>query len=258
MKSKKRTMRSWKTVLLDFGVSTVKIALYTSARKHNIYFRTSCKKCKKPLSRKYWCPKCEEFKDTEERIKKYEDLVFTKDEVKKAVPKRIEILMMTDRNKIDVRPRKKPYLACVKKDKDFGCKDKLYQYWIEKMLKKDLVTIAKVGTGTRDYLCIVYPKENYYLEIQPIFYGDEIVEVEDSEFERQELKEKEKMLAEKFFDKWLYNKDDVNEVIKEYEDEGYKRMKEIIMAKAEGKKIKPKEIKRKEPSQDLTKLLAGK
>jgi len=248
-------MKSIGSVYLNFGIATIPLGVYSSVREHKVSFKSICP-CGGVIKQKRFCEvegKEVAYADIQ---KEYEGIRFGKEEVSKSTENKMEILIVSQKENFNcVIPKQKPYLVNVKKDKKRGSQSKLYQAFIEWLVDNDCYAIVRFSVRTTEHMCLAVPdRETYNLTITPIYYGDEMVKVDDSEFIVQSISDKEKEMSQQFFTNYYNNANDVKSIIMGFEDEQNDKLIKIIEAKAKGQPIVVSKIQPVVEEEDLTKL----
>jgi non-homologous end joining protein Ku len=257
MKTNDGSLKAIGSVLLDFGIATVPLSVYSSVREHAIKFKSVCQ-CGSPIKQLKFCQAENKEVGYSSLMKEYEGIVFGQDEVKKSTDNKVEILMVSQKENFDcVIPKQKPYLVNVTKDKKRGSQSKLYQSFIDWLVANDCYALVRFSVRSSEHLCLAVPdKENYNLTITPLYYGDEKINITDSDFSKQAISEAETKMSQQFFTQYYNNNANVKTIISSFEDEQNKKLIAIIEPKAKGQPIAIKQIQAVKEDEDLTKLFA--
>lgn len=248
-------MKAIGTVFLDFGIATVPLGVYSAVREHAIKFKSVCL-CGGTIRQKRFCEAEDKEVSYEELQKEYEGIIFGKEEVKLSTENKVEILLVAQKDRLSfVIPKQKPYLCNVVKDKKRGSQSKLYQAFVDWLVENDCYAIGRFSVRTKENLVLIVPDtENYNITITPIYYGDEVIQIEDSQFIKQEVSEKERELSQQFFTRFYSNSEKLKEKVMSFNDEQNEKLIKIIEAKSRGETIVINKIKEVKETEDLTKL----
>lgn len=237
--------RNIATGLLDLKRCTIEMAYYTMIKEHKTAFRSACPDCKATtngggLHQIYWCDICKSKKDFGSLKKEYEGLNFSQEEVKLSTDSRIKILAVVPEAKImalnRIRKTGKPYILGVKPDKKSkAVANKVYQTFKDWLCIGHLVALVRFSLRNREQIGILSPFVQDTLIVEPIFWTDEVVEIEDSEFSQSAIGDEEKAVAHRYFTSNFYRSELPD--LSAFTDTQEETIKNIIKARAEGKTI---------------------
>jgi non-homologous end joining protein Ku len=111
--------------------------------------------------------------------------------------------------------------------------NKVYQTFKDWLHIGHLVAIVRFSLRNREQIGILSPFVQDTLIVEPIFWSDEVVEIEDSEFSPADISEQERAVATHYFTTNFYQSDLTFDAVDNQEE----TIKNIIKARAEGRTI---------------------
>jgi DNA end-binding protein Ku len=224
---------TWKGAI-SFGLLTIPIRLYPSARSERTYLHQLHNKCHTRLKQPLFCPTCNRIVSRDEIVKGYEYeegqyVLVDKEDLQKITPKSgksMEILAFVKENQIDPIYFDASYVALPEKDAE-----KPYQVLLKALEDTDRVGIAQVTMHQREYTVFIRPRNNG-ITVHTMYFQNEIREVpgygekpKDLHLKPQEIK-----LAEQLIESLS---EDFNPA--QYHDTFQDELRALVQAKQKGK-----------------------
>lgn len=220
---------------VSFGLVNVPVKLYTAVRGHDIHFRQLNEETLNRVRRKRVDEMTGEEVAYDEIVKGYEVdkdeyVVVDPDELEKLDPetsRMIDLKDFVDLAEIDPVYYDRPYYLAPADD----AARRPYQLLVDAMERSARVAIAKFVMRTKEYLAAIRPEDGV-LVLSTMNYADEIVPVEDVEdlnFPRVEVNEREVAMAEQLIDVLV-----ADFVPERYRDEYQQRVLKFLERKAAG------------------------
>jgi DNA end-binding protein Ku len=223
----------WKG-FLTFGLVSVPIRLFTSARSERISFNQLHKECGS-LRQPLFCPTCNRMVERTEVIKGYEHekdqyVLVSEEEVEKIAPpssSAMEILEFVPLTDVDPIYYENSYLVVPEPPGR-----RAYDLIVKTLEKSGYAAIAKLYMHQREYTAILRPRA-HGLTLHTIYYPNEIRQVaEYGQTDGAELKEQELKLAQNLVENLAAKFEP-----EKYSDEYQGRVKALIDAKLLGREI---------------------
>src|ERR1700747_3721621 len=232
----------WKGTIV-LSLISIPVKLYAAARSERTYLHQIHKECNTRVRQPLFCPHCNRFVDRNEIIKGYEfdegQYVLVEDkEVKKLAAtssRNLEIVAFTKLKEIDPIFFDSSYF-CIAEDSG----KKAYQ-----LLTKALEDTGTVGIGTllmhqRDYTVFLRPYQHGLL-LHTMYFANEIRQLpEYGVFEPTNLKPQEVKLTEQLIESLT-----APFKPKQYHNEFQEKLKKLIAAKQQGKRVETGEQQQK-------------
>ncbi len=224
----------WKG-FLTFGLVSVPIRLFTSARSERISFNQLHKECGSRLRQPLFCPTCNRMVERSEVIKGYEHekdqyVLVSEEEVEKIAPpssSAMEILEFVPLTDVDPIYYENSYLVVPEPPGR-----RAYDLIVKTLETSGYAAIAKLYMHQREYTVILRPRA-HGLTLHTIYYPNEIRQVaEYGQADGAELKEQELKLAQNLVENLAAKFEP-----EKYSDEYQGRVKTLIDAKLRGREI---------------------
>ncbi|MDI6806519.1 MAG: Ku protein [Candidatus Aenigmarchaeota archaeon] len=243
------------TGTISFGLVTFPIKVYSATETKEIEFHNVCNECLTPLRYKRWCPTCEKevsWADIKKgfKISKERWIVLEKGEIEKIkLPstKSIEIVQFVDVAQIDPIFFEKSYYVV---PEEAGLK--AYSLFVEALRLANKAAVGRVVIRNKEYIVAIRPFRKG-LAMHVLFYVGEIRDIEKlKELERLVVVSKEELeLAKLLIEKLTAEEFDLSK----FKDRYTESLKELIMAKAEGKVYEVRAEERVEEAKSLMESL---
>lgn len=234
---------------INFALVNIPVIINPIIRNNDTSFNQLHEKCGSRVNYIKFCPKCNIKVKEQDIIKGYQYesekyITFDKEELNKLKPeneKEIEIISFIPINEVDPIYFEKSY------DIDAEGKGKAYYLFCEALKKSKLVALAKTVIGSKFYYCIL--RFNNQNIIMTTLYFEEEVNVRKDQGDYK-IKPEELDLAMKLINS-LKGKFEPSKYKDEYQD----NIRNAIMDKIDGKKIKGNKKKNKKQISDLMEAL---
>ena len=221
---------------ISFGLVSIPVKLFTTVESsESISFRMLHQKCGSPLKYQTWCPKDDEKVERDATVKGYEYakdrfVVFTADELKaleEEATKAIAIEEFVGLDKIDSVYFDKAYYLAPEKGGE-----RAYKLLALTMAEKNLAGLAKYAARGKQYLVMVRAAGDG-LVMQQLHYAKEVRAFSEVPRPQTEVKDSELKLARQLVEQSMSEEFHPEK----YEDEGHKRVLEVIQQKIEGEEV---------------------
>lgn len=220
---------------ISFGLVNVRVKLYTAVRSHDIHFRQLNEETMSRVRRKRVDETTGEEVPHDDIVKGYEVdeghyVVLDPDELAQLDPeasRMIDLEDFVDLAEIDPVYYDRPYYLAPADD----AARRPYQLLVDAMHRSGRVAIGKFVMRTKEYLAAIRAKDGVLL-LSTMNYADEIVpveEIEDLNFPRVEVDEREVAMAEQLIDALVADFTPAR-----YRDEYQQRVLEFLERKATG------------------------
>ena len=241
------------TGYLTFGLISMPVRLFSGARDERVSFNMLHRKDLARVKQQLVCSVDGEVVERDEIVKgfeyrKGEYVVIEPEEIKKIEPKTakaMEILEFVPAGEVDPLYFDTSYYM---RPEDAGKRP--YALLTKAMQETEYVAIAKLTMHNREYTVFLRPHEGG-LMLHTMYYEDEVRHMEDTGTENVELKEAEVKIAHQLIEALAAKFDP-----EKYHDTFQENLKELILARLEGKEVteieKPKKM---EPVVDLMSAL---
>lgn len=234
---------------INFALVNIPVIINPIIRNNDTSFNQLHEKCGSRVNYIKFCPKCNIKVKKQDIIKGYQYesekyITFDKEELNKLKPeneKEIEIISFIPINEVDPIYFEKSY------DIDAEGKGKAYYLFCEALKRSKLVALAKTVIGSKFYYCIL--RFNNQNIIMTTLYFEEEVNVKKDQGDYK-IKPEELDLAMKLINS-LKGKFEPSKYKDEYQD----NIRNAIMDKIDGKKIKGNKKKNKKQISDLMEAL---
>ena len=248
---------TWKG-FLTFGLISIPIRLSPAARTERISFNQLHKVCHTRLKQPLFCPTCDRMVERSEVEKGYEYekgqyLLFTAQELEDVEPesaRTMDILEFVKLDEIDPVYFDASYYVM---PEEAG--QRAYHLLTEAMEKSGYAGIAKVTMHNRENIVIIRPRDRG-LALHTMYYSNEIRPAEDTGTTKTEIKEQERTLAQQLIESLAAPFEPTK-----YHDAYQDSLRNLIDAKASGRKITAMPHRERAPVVDLMdalkKSLAG-
>ncbi len=233
---------------ISFGLVSIPIELKKAVEHHSISFKTLHATCHTPLKSHRWCPHCHEDVAWDEVVKgmKLDDgsfITFKPEELKELKPERtqaISIGKFVDAHEVAPLYFDKHYYVVPQSDSD-----KAYFLLTAALAKYKQAAIGQFVMRDKDAVCLIQPYGDGLL-LTTLNYAYEILPMPTYK-EMPKISSKELTLAHTLM-KQLYSK---SFDISAYKDTFADRLKKALIARKEGKVIKPKKEVKPRPKVSL-------
>jgi len=219
--------------VINFGMVSIPVKLYTATRSKDISFHLLHKDCGTRLQQLRWCPTHERPEEWGEVVRGYEyardeHVILTEEDFEKLpLPSKqtVELSAFVKAEEIDpVYYEKSYYLEPDAK----GMKP--FALLMTALREKNLTGIAKIAVRNKEQLCALRPMDGTLI-LETLYYPDEI-RVEKTELPDVKISEKELEMAYTLID--LLSEEFEPE---KYNDEYREALMKVIEAKLEGEEL---------------------
>jgi len=219
---------------LSFGLVSIPIRLYPAARSARIEFHQLHRPCRTRLRRPLFCPTCNRLVEQSEVVKGYEYekgqyLLVEEQEIRKLLPDRggtMEIGEFVPLTDIDPLYYDASYFAVPEKPGQ-----KAYSLLVRTMEETGKVALATVVMHQREYVVAIRPHD-HGLTLHTLYFADEVREIPEYGRAGVEVKPEEVKLA-----KELVENLSTHFKAEKYHDEYKAKLKQLLKARAKGKKV---------------------
>ncbi len=234
---------------ISFGLVNIPVIMNPLIKDNDTSFNQLHKKCLNRIHYVKYCDHCKSEVKEKDIIKGYEYekdrfLTFPKEELNKLKPeneKEIEIVSFVDIKEIDPIYYERSYILKAEKN------SKAYDLFCEALKKVKKGALAKTVIGNKFYYCLLRFAP-YGIVMTTLFFNEEVLKPDD--LKKGKIKEKELELAIKLIEERSSKFEP-----EKYEDEYQNNIKDAIVDKLNGQKVKTVKKSSKRQINDLMEAL---